>query len=107
MPSNFKSPLVPDNRNINECVRFFLCKVEEVKSGSDNIRKLIEAASNFRQKSTTDDMEVSSSETSLSSFSDSGVQYGTFSKNGGRFVSVGYIINTTGMMPYSSLRRCM
>ena len=90
MPSNFKSPLVPDSRNIKECVRFFLCEVEEVKSGSENIRKLIEAASNFRQKSTTDDMEVSSSETSLSSFSDSGVQYGTFSENGGSLASVIY-----------------
>jgi len=69
---------------------FFLCEVEEVKSGSENRRKLIDAASNLRLKSMTDDVQDSSLDTSLSSSSDSGVQYGTFAENGGRFVSVGY-----------------
>ena len=49
---------------------FCLCKVEYVKSGSENVLTLIEATSNRRLKSMTDDINVSSMD-SLSASSDS------------------------------------
>lgn len=63
--------------------------MEEVKSGSENARKLIEAASDQRLKSMTDDVQISSptSSDSISSSPDSAAQYGTFAENGGLLTS--------------------
>ena len=60
---------------------YVLCKVDELKSGSENVRKLIEAASNVQLESMTDDAVATSTE-SLSSSSNSDVQYGTFGEAG-------------------------
>ena len=55
--------------------------MEQLQSGSENVRKLIEAASDLQLESVADDVDTTSTE-SPSSSSNADVQYGAFSETG-------------------------